>query len=57
MVLTDFELAKLLDGNPTVAGRWPDDEYRAPEIGEEGIDERADLYSWGRILVRAIAGG
>jgi serine/threonine protein kinase len=58
-VLTDFELAKLLDGKPTVApkGGWPDDPYRAIEVTGEGtIDERADVYSWGRIFVEAAIG-
>lgn len=58
-VLTDFELAKLLDGKPTVApkGGWPDDPYRAIEVTGEGtIDERADVYSWGRIFVEAATG-
>lgn len=58
-VLTDFELAKLLDGAPTVAPKagWPADPYRAIEVeGETPIDARADLYSWGRILVHAVCG-
>lgn len=56
-VLTDFELAKLLDGSPTVAGKkWPKNRYRAPEVGGVGIDETVDLYSWGRILVHAQCG-
>lgn len=58
-VLTDFELAKLLDGAPTVApqGGWPDDPYLAPEVVARGtVDERADLYSWGRVFVHALVG-
>lgn len=58
-VLTDFELAKLLDGAPTVSPKkaWPDDPYRAVEVdGDAPIDARADIYSWGRILVHAVAG-
>jgi len=37
-VLTDFELAKLLEGRPTVSpkGGWPDDPYRATEVSGEG---------------------
>lgn len=59
VVLTDFELAKLSDGSPTVspAEKWPPDEYRAPEVGgPNSIDATADLYSWGRILVHAATG-
>ncbi|MBI3464774.1 MAG: protein kinase, partial [Planctomycetes bacterium] len=58
-VLTDFELAKLLDGAPTVSPRegWPDDDYLAVEVdGDAAIDVRADIYSWGRILVHALCG-
>ncbi|MDZ4779938.1 MAG: protein kinase [Planctomycetia bacterium] len=58
-VLTDFELAKLLDGAPTVSPQadWPDDDYRAIETdAHETIDARADIYSWGRILVHAACG-
>ncbi|MBX3414032.1 MAG: protein kinase [Pirellulales bacterium] len=55
-VLTDFELAKLLDANRTVANRyWQPDPYRAAEVvAGRDIDERADLYSWGRIAVHAL---
>jgi serine/threonine protein kinase len=58
-VLTDFELAKLLDGAPTVSppGDWPDNPYLAPEVVSRGtVDERADLYSWGRVFVHALLG-
>ena len=58
-VLTDFELAKLLDGSPTVSPKrsWPDDDYRALEVDADAtIDPRADIYSWGRILVHAACG-
>lgn len=56
-VLTDFELAKLLDGAPTVSDAWPEDVYRAPEVDSGNVDVRADLYSWARVLVRAATGG
>ena len=58
-VLTDFELAKLLDGVPTVspAGGWPDDPYLAEEVVSRGtVDGRADLYSWGRVFVHCLLG-
>lgn len=58
-ILTDFELAKLTDGAPTVApsDRWPDDDYRAVEVDSRTeLDARADVYSWGRIAVHAICG-
>ena len=57
VLLTDFELAKLLDGSPTVRGeKWAEASYCAPEVGSPNIDVRADLYSWGRILVHAVLG-
>lgn len=58
-VLTDLELAKLLDGAPTVspAGGWPDDPYLAVEVVSRGtVDGRADLYSWGRVFVHCLLG-
>jgi serine/threonine protein kinase len=57
-VLTDFELAKLLAGGPTVSpgDEWPEDPYRAEEVGPGEVTVQADLYSWGRILVHAAAG-
>lgn len=56
VLLTDFELSKLLDGSPTVSNDWPVDPYRAPEVGPEGANLTVDLYSWGRILVHAALG-
>jgi serine/threonine protein kinase len=56
VLLTDLELCKLLDGSPTVSKAWPADPYRAPEAGPEGVDETADLYSWGKILIHAVLG-
>ena len=50
VVLTDFELAKLLDGAPTVAKGWPPDLYRAPELGDGEAAISVDIYSWGRIM-------
>lgn len=59
-VLTDFELAKLTEGAPTVRpenGRWRNDAYRAPEVDAgEDVDARADIYSWGRILIEGLCG-
>ena len=57
-VLTDFELAKLLDGK-TVRPEdgWQEEPYRAIEVVDDRpVDERADVYSWGRIFVEAAIG-
>lgn len=50
VMLTDFELAKLLDGTPTVGKDWPPDSYRAPELGEGEATISVDIYTWGRIM-------
>jgi len=55
-VLTDFELAKLLDGSPSVSSDWPEDPYRAPEVDGGGATVQSDLYSFGKVAVAAAAG-
>lgn len=54
--LTELELAKLLDGSPTVSMSWDANPYRAPEVEGSGVDYTADLYSWAQILVFACTG-
>lgn len=57
VVLTEFELAKLLDGSPTVSSSdWPVDPYRAPEATTDEIGRQADIYSWGRIAIQMLLG-
>ncbi len=51
-ILTEFELAKLLEKVPTVSADWPEDSYRAPEVESGRVTPAADIYSWARILVR-----
>ena len=55
-VLTDFELAKLLDGSPSVSSEWPEDPYRAPEVDGGSATVQADLYSFGKTAIAAVAG-
>jgi len=56
-ILTEFELAKLIDHGPTVStDEWPVDPYRAGEADADDVDVRADIYSWARIGVDALAG-
>ena len=56
-VLTEFELAKLLDGSPTVSNKyWKSDPYRAPEAESDDVDARADIYSWARITTELLLG-
>jgi serine/threonine protein kinase len=60
VVLTDFELSKVLEGRPTVApADWWEREnpLRAPEVGSpDSTLPAVDLYSWGRLLVRLVTG-
>jgi serine/threonine protein kinase len=56
VLLTDLELAKLPEGNPTVRGKWQDNPYLAPEVIDDEIDLRADLFSWGQIFYHAATG-
>lgn len=55
-VLTDFELAKLLDGSPSVSSDWPEDPFRAPEVEDGDVTVRADLYSLAQVAAAAVAG-
>lgn len=55
-VLTDFELAKLMDNVPSVSGDWPTDPYRAPEVESGHVTAASDLFSWSRLLLHAAAG-
>ena len=55
-VLTDFELAKLLNGMPSVSGDWPEDPFRAPEVDRGTTLPRADLYSLALLAAAAAAG-
>ncbi|MCA9040000.1 MAG: protein kinase [Planctomycetaceae bacterium] len=57
-ILTDLDLAKMLDGKSTVSPQqWPVDAYRALEVaGQTELDPRADIYSWGRLFVHGANG-
>lgn len=56
-ILTEFELAKLIDRGPTVStDDWPSDPYRAGEADADDVDVRADIYSWARIGIHALVG-
>jgi serine/threonine protein kinase len=57
VLLTDLELAKLLDGTPPTPVDWRKNPYVAPEMsGNDAIDARSDLFSWGQILYHAATG-
>lgn len=56
-ILTEFELAKLIDRGPTVStDEWPADPYRAGEADADDVDVRADVYSWARIGIHTAVG-
>lgn len=55
-VLTDFELAKLLDGSPSVSDEWPEDPFRAPEVEGKTVTAQADLYSLAHLAAACLAG-
>jgi serine/threonine protein kinase len=55
-VVTDFELAKLLDGPVSVSRDWPIDPYLAPEVQGSTATTRSDLYSFGRIAAAMFGG-
>lgn len=56
-VITDFELAKLLDSDISVSGKWkPQSPYRAPEICGDDRDFRSDLFSWAVIVTELLTG-
>jgi serine/threonine protein kinase len=57
VVMTEFELAKLHDGSPTVSTEsWPSDEYRAPEASSSDVDIRVDIFSWSKITIELLLG-
>ncbi len=55
-VLTDFELAKLLDGSPSVSSDWPEDPFRAPEVDGGTATVASDLFSFGQVALAACGG-
>ena len=60
VVLTDFELGKMLDSSPTVRGQGPGNPYQAPEVEGKTLTEKdthVDWYGWARILLHVTTGG
>lgn len=56
VLLTELELAKLLDGAISVSESWPEDPYRAPEIESAEIDATVDFFSWAQIFLHGLTG-
>lgn len=55
-VLTDFELAKLMDGGVSVSSEWPEDPFRAPEVDSGMVEVQADYYSFAKVAIAAFGG-
>jgi len=56
-IITDFELAKLLDSDISVSGKWKfGTDYRAPEVGGNDPHIQSDLYSWAIIITELLTG-
>ena len=57
LTILDLELAKLLDGSPTVVhGELTENPFRAPECVGHIIDHTADIFSWGQMLGWLVTG-
>lgn len=56
-VITDFELARLLNSEISVSGKWKyETVYRAPEVGDNDPHIQSDLYSWAVIVTEMLTG-
>ena len=55
-VLTDFELARLLDGSPSVSSDWPEDPFRAPDVDSGVFERNADFYSLAKVALACVGG-
>ncbi len=56
VLLTELELAKLMQGVISVSEAWDANPFLAPEIEQFEIQPSADLYSWGQVLINAATG-
>ncbi len=56
IVITDLELAKLLEVEGSVSDDWQRNHYRAPEVSAGESHPQADLFSFARIYLHAATG-
>ena len=56
VLLTDLELAGILDGSPPTPVNWKENPYAAPELLGGHGDVKNDLFSWGQVLYHAATG-
>src|SRR5690606_9724674 len=57
VVLTDFELCRLMDNSPSVSSRWKEGDFRAPEVSDNDAFPASDLFSWARVMRWCLKGG
>lgn len=55
-VITDLELAKLLEVESTVSSNWQPNPYRAPEVAGGVSTPQADIYSVARLITHLLTG-
>lgn len=55
-LLTDLELAKLLEVEATVSSTWQINPYRAPEVAAGEARPQADIYSFARLCAHLLLG-
>jgi serine/threonine protein kinase len=51
VLLTEFELAKLGTGAPSVSGTWSPHQFLAPEVSDYDVSPKSDLFGWGQIML------
>lgn len=56
VTLTEFELAKLGQGAPTVSKNRPTNPFVAPEVSDGEAKPQADLFSWARVITHLLIG-
>jgi serine/threonine protein kinase len=57
VTITDYEMAKLIDGKISVSGLWDmPNPYRAPEVVDRNPRIQSDIFSWAMIMCFLLAG-
>jgi serine/threonine protein kinase len=56
VMLLDFELAKIAGAPPSRPMDWSRSPYLAKEVDSPNVDVRADLFSWGQVILFCLTG-